>query len=224
MSLHSNPPRPTRRPPPPSPRAQECVLPGQVAEHCARGNCADRPLLPHHLLHGEFPGAKFVRDPCRPAEHDTTKPAQPHGARRRHHTGPATPVAPPVARLLPLPPPSSLPCLATQRTAAKFFIFLVVNLLFTLTAETIGFLCAIVTPDSKMGVAVLTLVMVVVLSFSGCVPCVHAYTCARVCRRPRSKSLVHCGSLRAPGGGQGVGQPAAPWGVMLCGSSASPRC
>lgn len=34
-------------------------------------------------------------------------------------------------------------------------------------SETIGYICAIGTPDSKIGVGVLTLIMVVLFSFSG---------------------------------------------------------
>ena len=54
-----------------------------------------------------------------------------------------------------------------QRTVEKFIVYWVTLLLFALCSETIGYLCAITTTDSKMGVAVLTVIMVIILSFSG---------------------------------------------------------
>lgn len=54
-----------------------------------------------------------------------------------------------------------------QYDAAKFFIWLITLLLFALTSETLGYICAIVTPDSKVGIVLLTLIMMIVMSFSG---------------------------------------------------------
>jgi len=54
-----------------------------------------------------------------------------------------------------------------QASATKFFIFWLTLQLFTLCSETIGVVVAIVTPDSKTGVGALTVLMVLMLSFSG---------------------------------------------------------
>lgn len=54
-----------------------------------------------------------------------------------------------------------------QATAAKFLIWWLTLVLFALASETLGMLCAIVTPDSKIGVTVLSAVLVFLLSFSG---------------------------------------------------------
>ncbi len=54
-----------------------------------------------------------------------------------------------------------------QADAGKYFIFVTLMVLFALASETIGYICAIVTKDSKNGVALITVLMVVLMSFSG---------------------------------------------------------
>jgi hypothetical protein len=41
-----------------------------------------------------------------------------------------------------------------QLSAAKFFVWLAVLLAFTLASESLGLVCAVVTPDSKIGITV----------------------------------------------------------------------
>ena len=41
------------------------------------------------------------------------------------------------------------------------------QVLFTLASETVGFLCALASPDSKVGVILISLLLIVLLSFSG---------------------------------------------------------
>jgi ATP-binding cassette subfamily G (WHITE) protein 1/ATP-binding cassette subfamily G (WHITE) protein 2 len=54
-----------------------------------------------------------------------------------------------------------------QASAAKFGVWWAVLVLFALASETLGYMAAIATPDSKVGVAVLSIVLVFLLSFSG---------------------------------------------------------
>jgi ABC-type multidrug transport system permease subunit len=54
-----------------------------------------------------------------------------------------------------------------QATAAKFLIYWVTLVVFALCSETIGYMAAIVTPDSKVGVAVLSIFLLLLLAFSG---------------------------------------------------------
>lgn len=54
-----------------------------------------------------------------------------------------------------------------QATAAKFFIYTATLVVFTLCSETLGYMAAIATPDSKIGVAVISMVLLVLLSFNG---------------------------------------------------------
>jgi hypothetical protein len=54
-----------------------------------------------------------------------------------------------------------------QETAVKFLVFWVTVQLFTLSSETFGVVCAIITPDSKVAVGVLSVLMIIFLSFSG---------------------------------------------------------
>ena len=54
-----------------------------------------------------------------------------------------------------------------QQSALKFLIFWVTLQLFTLSSETFGVVCAIITPDSKVAVGVLSVLMIIILSFSG---------------------------------------------------------
>jgi hypothetical protein len=54
-----------------------------------------------------------------------------------------------------------------QLSAAKFAVWWAVLVLFALASETLGYMAAIATPDSKVGVAVLSILLVFLLSFSG---------------------------------------------------------
>jgi len=54
-----------------------------------------------------------------------------------------------------------------QATASKFLIYWSTLIIFTLCSETIGYMAAIVTPDSKVGVAVLSIFLLLLISFSG---------------------------------------------------------
>jgi ATP-binding cassette subfamily G (WHITE) protein 1/ATP-binding cassette subfamily G (WHITE) protein 2 len=54
-----------------------------------------------------------------------------------------------------------------QASAAKFGVWWAVLVLFALASETLGYMAAIATPDSKVGVAVLSILLVFLLSFSG---------------------------------------------------------
>lgn len=54
-----------------------------------------------------------------------------------------------------------------QATAAKFLTYTATLIIFTLCSETLGYMAAIATPDSKVGVAVLSIVLLLLISFSG---------------------------------------------------------
>jgi ABC-type multidrug transport system permease subunit len=54
-----------------------------------------------------------------------------------------------------------------QATATKFFVYWATLVVFALCSETLGYMAAIVTPDSKVGVAVLSIVLLLLISFSG---------------------------------------------------------
>jgi ABC-type multidrug transport system permease subunit len=54
-----------------------------------------------------------------------------------------------------------------QATAAKFLIYWTTLVVFALCSETLGYMAAIVTPDSKVGVAVLSIFLLLLISFSG---------------------------------------------------------
>ncbi|WIA39802.1 hypothetical protein OEZ86_005855 [Tetradesmus obliquus] len=54
-----------------------------------------------------------------------------------------------------------------QASALKFLAWWATLVLFALASETLGYMAAIVTPDSKVGVAVLSILLVFLLSFSG---------------------------------------------------------
>lgn len=54
-----------------------------------------------------------------------------------------------------------------QAVAHKFIIYWVTLIMFTLCSETLGYMAAIVTPDSKVGVAMLSILLVLLMSFSG---------------------------------------------------------
>lgn len=54
-----------------------------------------------------------------------------------------------------------------QAVAHKFIIYWAVLIMFALCSETLGYMAAIVTPDSKVGVAMLSILLVLLMSFSG---------------------------------------------------------
>jgi len=54
-----------------------------------------------------------------------------------------------------------------QLEASRFFIFFLIVVLFLLISETIGYICAITTPNATVGVLVLSIVLLVALALGG---------------------------------------------------------